>query len=151
MDWPIKWLAGIIISLGLIGGVWAKDAAPHFPKKKITLGHAHLNVEVAETREQQNYGLMFRDKLPQNFGMVFAFASSEPRSFWMKNTFVDLSIGFFDENRVLFQIMDMKATTLMQKDYPTYESSAPAQYALEVPKGWFQKNKIKIGDKFNWR
>ena len=129
----------------------AKEQAPHFTKKKIQINKTSLEVEVAETQEQHSYGLMFRNKLPENYGMMFVFESAQPRSFWMKNTFIDLSIGYFDENKVLFQIIDMKATNMMQKEFPSYESSAPAQFALEVPKGWFQKNGVKVGDKFNWR
>jgi uncharacterized protein len=129
----------------------AETQSPTFAKKKIVIGKVNLDVEVAETYDQHSYGLMNRNKQPENLGMMFVFESAQPRSFWMKNTFIDLSIGYIDQNKVLFQILDMKATTLLQKDFPSYASSGPAQFALEVPKGWFQKHHVKVGDKFDWR
>jgi uncharacterized membrane protein (UPF0127 family) len=153
MVWLTRCLVFVLSIFILSANVFAqtKENPPKFEKKEITVGKKNLSVEVAKTEEQHSYGLMFRDKLPDNYGMMFVFPSSEPRSFWMKNTFVDLSIGYFDANKVLFQVVDMKATNMMQKQFPSYESSGPAEFALEVPKGWFQKNNVKIGDKFIWR
>lgn len=145
-----KWL---VLSLNAFAftTVFAASQVPTYSKKKIVINKVVLDVEVAETHEQHNYGLMNRQKQPENLGMMFVFEKPEIRSFWMKNTFIDLSIGYFDQNRVLFQILDMKATSLMQKEFPSYVSSGPAQFALEVPKGWFHKHSIKPGDKFDWR
>lgn len=146
-----KWLT-LFLSIFFFARVtFAGAQAPSFSQKKIVINKVVLKVEVAETHEQHNYGLMNRQKQPENLGMMFVFDEPEIRSFWMKNTFIDLSIGYFDQNRVLFQILDMKATSLMQKDIPSYVSSGPAQFALEVTKGWFQRHGIKPGDKFDWR
>ena len=151
MVWLTRWLVICLSAFVFTSNALAETQAPHFSKKKITIGKVKLDVEVAETQEQHNYGLMNRNKLPENLGMMFVFDNDEVRSFWMKNTFIDLSIGYFDKNKVLFQILDMQATSLMQQDLPSYVSSAPARFALEVPKGWFQKHSIKVGDKFVWR
>ena len=151
MVWLTRWFAICLSALVFCSSSFADTQAPKFSKKKITSGKVNLDVEVAETQEQHNYGLMNRNKMPENLGMIFVFDTNEVRSFWMKNTFIDLSIGYFDQNKVLFQILDMKATSLMQQDFPSYVSSGPARFALEVPKGWFQKHGIKIGDKFVWR
>ncbi len=128
-----------------------QSSRPVFTNKKIVINKIVLSVEVAESQEQQSYGLMYLTKLPKNSGMLFVFKSPEVRSFWMKNTYIDLSIGYFDQNKILFQITDMTAASLMQKNFPSYVSSGPALFALEVPKGWFNKNDIKLGDKFDWR
>ena len=151
MVWFTKWLVICLSIFVFTSSSFAEPQAPKFSKKKITIGKVNLDVEVAETQEQHNYGLMNRSKLPDNLGMIFVFDTNEVRSFWMKNTFIDLSIGYFDQNKVLFQIIDMKATSLMQQDLPSYVSSGPAKFALEVPKGWFEKHGIKVGDKFVWR
>jgi uncharacterized protein len=148
MGWLIKWLPLFLSTIILNVSFSAQAKTPHFEKKKISIGTVTLEVEVAESPEQHSYGLMNRTKLPNNSGMLFVFDSEEPRFFWMKNTFIDLSIGYFDKNKVLTQIIDMKATNLMDKEFPSYPSKAPAQFALEVPKGWFKKHGIKIGDKF---
>ena len=132
MVWPIRWLVLFLSTILLSNLIYAKTQSPVFSKKKIVINKVVLDVEVAETQEQHNYGLMNRDHLPENLGMMFVFKESEIRSFWMKNTFIDLSIGYFDQNKVLFQILDMKATNLAQKEFPSYSSSGPAQYALVV-------------------
>lgn len=121
----------------------------HFETKKIKIGSQILTVEIADTDEKTSRGLMFRNSLKPGHGMLFIFKTEEVRSFWMKNTFLDLSIGFFNKEKELIDIQDMKAAhSEMQNSFPQYTSSGPAQYALEVPKGWFQTHKIKIGNKF---
>ncbi len=121
-----------------------------FESAKIKVGNVSLEVELAKSFEQQQHGLMYRTKLGDHEGMLFVFIDEDYRSFWMKNTYIDLSIGYFNKDRELKEIIDMKATTMMDTHHPTYPSRVKAQYALEVPKGWFQKNKVKVGDKFNW-
>lgn len=125
------------------------NAEVQFSKKKIQVGPVSVTVEIADTPEKTSHGLMYRQKLEEGTGMLFVFPDEEPRSFWMKNTFVPLSIGFFDSKKKLIDIQDMEPVkSEMQSDLPTYPSRGPAQYALEVPKGWFKKHKIKIGTKF---
>ncbi len=119
-----------------------------FEKVKIVIGKKTLDAELATTNEQLSYGLMNRLVLPDNFGMLFTFPNEETRTFWMKNTFVDLSIGFFDEKQRLVDIQDMEAVKSVVEEPKTYTSKRPAKYALEVSRGWFLKNKIKRGDKF---
>jgi len=126
----------------------ANPPAVKFEKAEMTLVAKKITVELAQSQEQQAYGLMNRTSLPENTGMLFVFLREETRSFWMKNTFVDLSIGFFDQTKKLVDIQDMKAVKSVMEEAPSYISRKPAQYALEVPKGWFQKNKIKLGDTF---
>jgi len=121
-----------------------------FEKKKIRIGQLKIDVELAKTNEQQQRGLMYRKSLKHNDGMLFVFDREDYRTFWMKNTWIDLSIGYFDKNRILKEIIDMKATSSLEVAPPSYPNRFPAQYALEMNKGWFSKNKIKIGDKFNW-
>ena len=123
--------------------------AVEFKTKRLSLGKQTLTVELAETEEQTAQGLMFRKELKEGTGMLFIFPSEELRSFWMKNTFVPLSIGFFNAKKELIDIQDMTpAASEMQTNFPSYQSKGPAQYALEVPKGWFAKHKIKLRDKF---
>lgn len=154
MALPIRWLIilGSLLFLNCAQGSQNTEKEKiEFSKKKISINKVLLIVEVAETSEQHGRGLMYREKLPENQGMIFIFPDSAFRSFWMKNTYIDLSIGFFDESKRLFQVLDMKASSVMQKDFSNYNSNSPAKYALEVPKGWFERNKVKVGDKFEWR
>ncbi|PJE01512.1 MAG: hypothetical protein CK427_10725 [Leptospira sp.] len=110
-------------------------------KMSVTLGKASLIVEIADTSSKRSIGLMHRKNLGKNEGMLFAFPSSDLQSFWMKNTLIPLSIGYFDENGILLEIYDMKPN---QTD-EIYNSKKKAIYALEVNQGWFKKNGILPG------
>lgn len=139
--WPWIWLVASLCSFGKPEVV--------FSTQKLKLGTQTLKVEIADTQELSSRGLMFRHKLPENQGMLFIFEGEQPRSFWMKNTFIPLSIGFFNSKKVLVDIQDMEpAKSEMDQNPKSYLSRSPAQYALEVNQGWFQKNKIKLGDRF---
>lgn len=134
-------VASLVFSLGA-------NAATPFSKKTITLGKKTLVVEVAETPDQHERGLMFRESMKEDEGMLFIFKNEETRFFWMKNTLIDLSIGYFDKKGVLIDVQEMKSGKgISDSKLPSYASGAPAQYALEMNKGWFEKNGIKLGTK----
>lgn len=119
-----------------------------FEKGKIWIDKKQVIVEIARTEEQLSRGLMFREKLSEGHGMLFIFPTERRLSFWMKNTFIDLDIGFFNRERKLIDIQEMKAVGSVIENPKSYVSKAPAMYALEVPKGWFKKNKISEGAVF---
>lgn len=120
-----------------------------FEKGVLTLGEKKLFVEIATSKAQQEKGLMHRTKMGENEGMLFVFEEEEFRQFWMKNTFIPLSIGFFNSHKELVEIIDMEPVkSIMQKEIPTYQSTKKAKYALEVNQGWFKKNNIKIQQHF---
>ncbi len=113
-------------------------------------GHK-LDVEIALTEQEHQTGLMNRTHLKKNAGMLFIFSDEGQRSFWMKNTFIPLSLGFFDKNKKLLEMVDLNpASSLLQKEVPSYSSQSHAQYVLEVNQGWFKKYKIKIGEYFRF-
>lgn len=121
-----------------------------FEKKQIQMGSKKINVEVATSPRQHERGLMFRKKLSRNEGMMFVFERPRILQFWMKNTYIDLDIGYFTANKELIDIIPMNAYSVMTKLPETYPSSSPAQYALEMNQGWFKKNNIKVGEHFLW-
>lgn len=121
-----------------------------FETGKIKLNGKVLGVELAKTEAQHTRGLMFRKSLPQDGGMLFIFPDEQIRYFWMKDTYIDLSIGYFDKNRALVDMQEMAATSMMDTRPPSYPSAKPAMYALEMNKGWFKKNKVKLGQKFEF-
>lgn len=104
-----------------------------------------LKVEIARTEEEIAFGLMYRKELEENSGMLFIFPESTKSGFWMKNTHIPLSIAFIDEKGVIVDKKDMEPCK--RKKCPHYYSKYPYQLALEVNKGWFDKNDIQIGDK----
>lgn len=115
----------------------------------LRIGSAQLYVEIASTTDTRNLGLMHRESLPENHGMLFVYDAPETLSFWMKNTRIPLTIGFFNAEKILLQTEDMDPPKSSQLPLRVYKSSKPALYALEVPQHWFIKNKISIGDKFS--
>ena len=102
-----------------------------------------LNIEIADTMDDRLRGLMFRKYLPENQGMLFIFDETEKRSFWMKNTYLPLSIAYISRNGIINEIYHMRPLDTSV----TYPSIYPARYVLEVNKGWFKKNNIKKGSK----
>lgn len=147
---PWKLFAASFIFSTALGAAIPAAQDVVFEKEKIILDGKSVSVEVAKTQEQHERGLMFRKSMPENEGMLFVFNNEEIRSFWMKNTFIDLSIGYFDKDKTLIDIQEMKATSMMEARPPSYPSAKPAMYALEMNKGWFAKNKVKLGHKFHF-
>lgn len=153
MVWRWNWQVALALSFFIFSAhfVFAKDNPPEFQKSEIKFGSKKIKVELATTQAQHAYGLMNRYSLPTDEGMLFIFNEEFPLSFWMKNTFIDLSIAYIDKNRKIVDIQEMRATTpLALGDPPSYPSTKPAQFALEMNKGWFKKNKIKLGAQFDF-
>jgi uncharacterized membrane protein (UPF0127 family) len=109
----------------------------------IRVGGVLATVEVADTREARETGLMRRHGMDANHGMLFVFEQSDVQSFWMKDTFISLSIGFFDAHLQLIDVQEMAAVhSEMEIPKETYTSAGPAIIALEMNTGWFEKKKI---------
>ncbi len=142
----------VILTLLLWSSVYASPKSEVvFEKSKIQLGSQVLDVDVAKTMKQKERGLMFVKQIPENYGMLFVYEGEDHRGFWMKNTLIPLSIGFFDKNKKLVEIVEMKPVkSFLDKKIDSIVSQKRAQYALEVNRGWFEKNKIGIGTTFKW-
>jgi uncharacterized membrane protein (UPF0127 family) len=100
-----------------------------------------IRVEVAKTPEERARGLMGRRSLGKDEGMLFIFEKEDYHGFWMKNTYIPLSIAFIDKEGRIAKITDMKPLSLETHDPPR-----PILYALEMNKGWFSANGFKVGD-----
>jgi len=96
---------------------------------------------VARTPEERVVGLMARKHLWKEEGMLFIFKEEGYHSFWMKDTLIPLSIAFIDREGRIVKITDMKPLTLTSHPPPK-----PILYALEMNKGWFSRNGIRVGD-----
>jgi uncharacterized membrane protein (UPF0127 family) len=147
----------ILVALHLSGSL-ANGQSPldpkvkvDFKKEKITLNGKTLSVEIADNELKRERGLMFRTELKPDQGMLFIFDDVQVRGFWMMNTLIPLSIGFFDEDRKLVKALEMEPAVMGEKNPPTYSSEKPAKYALEMSKDWMIKNKIKPGAEFKFK
>ena len=121
-----------------------------FEKVSILLGTKKIQVEVADTPSKHARGLMERDSLPADEGMLFVFDDETPRSFWMKNTRIPLSIAYFNSKKTLKEIIDMVPDPITALQPKTYPSRTSAQYALEMNIGWYERNKIRPGVSFRF-
>jgi uncharacterized membrane protein (UPF0127 family) len=101
-----------------------------------------LSVEVADTPEERSVGLMFRESLPEDAGMIFVYTEETTLGFYMKNTTVPLSIAFIGRDGVIIDIQDMQPL-----DETLHYAPAPYFYAVEVNQGWYARNGIGVGDR----
>jgi uncharacterized membrane protein (UPF0127 family) len=113
------------------------------PKQDFKSG---IDIELAQDESQRQLGLMFRDTLAENQGMLFLFDNEEARAFWMKNTILSLDMIFVNAKNEIVTIH--KYTTPYSEE--TYESTKPAKYVLEVNAGFTDRKKISVGDRITW-
>jgi uncharacterized membrane protein (UPF0127 family) len=109
----------------------------------ITINGHKLSTEIATGLDGHMCGLAFRHKLPADRGMLFAYARDQILGFWMKDTYLPLSIAFIDGDGTILEIHDMAPLDTG----PRYISKSPARYALEVNQGWFADHDITVGDR----
>ncbi len=100
-----------------------------------------IYLEIAADPESRSMGLMFRDSLGKNNGMLFIFPDEEVVSFWMKNTFMPLDIAFIDSSGII-----VKTASMRPHDRTPVGSEFEVKYALEVKRGFFRENSIGPGD-----
>ena len=110
-----------------------------------TLGEAAFEAQLAVQPEEMRRGLMHRRRMDWNRGMFFIYTQPQQMSFWMRNTYIPLDVGFFKPDGVLHEIYPM---------YPHVEDSVKSkseniQFALEMNQGWFAQNGIRPGLKLN--
>lgn len=113
--------------------------------KQIAVGLKTLTVEVTRTAQERQKGLMNRESLDEDRGMLFIMDRVGPASFWMKNTTIPLSIAYIDEEGVILEIHSLEPLSLNT----VRSQSNRIKYALEVNRGWFEKNGIGIKQKIS--
>lgn len=112
----------------------------------VEIGGKRYAVEVADTPDSRERGLMFRNDLPVGNGMLFIFDDEEVRSFWMKNTYIALDILYFDSDRRLVSAQLGVPPCGDQPRCPLYPSAGPARYVLELNAGESDGMALKPGD-----
>ena len=107
----------------------------------LRVGGIEIRVEIADDADERQRGLMYRESLEENQGMLFVYPEQRTLGFWMKNTLIPLDIAYIDREGRIVDIQQMEPQTTA-----THDSAAPAMYALEMNQGWFEANGIRIGD-----
>jgi len=101
-----------------------------------------LDIEIADTDFDIQTGLMYRNSMANNQGMLFVFKDEQPRSFYMKNTRIPLDLVFINENKTIVSFQ--KNTKPF--DESSLPSNAPAKYVLEINAGMVDELSISIED-----
>ena len=107
----------------------------------IRLADREIEVQIALKTEEMARGLMFRESLGENRGMLFFYHLPKQMSFWMRNTYYDLSIAFINGNGIILEIMTLKK----ESEIPQ-KPDEPYRYAIEAPVDWYVNHDIEPGD-----
>ena len=108
-----------------------------------------IYAEVADTPQEHSLGLMHRQSLDPEKGMIFIFSSDSPRSFWMKNTLIPLDIIFVNSSLDIVKI-HRDVPPCKANPCPTYRSGLPARYVVETNAGFSSENEITEGQKISF-
>jgi uncharacterized membrane protein (UPF0127 family) len=112
------------------------------PLVKLNAGIHLVTAEVASTDLTRTRGLMFRERLGQNEGMLFLFEAPGEQCMWMRNTLIPLSVAFLADDGRIVNVEDMEP-----HDESSHCSKQPVRYALEMERGWFSKRGLAAGAK----
>jgi uncharacterized membrane protein (UPF0127 family) len=140
--------AGIVLflmasALSLVGCENSPTTAPYktLPTCKMTIGSKTYELEMARTSDEQETGLMKRDTMPEDHGMIFIFQADRLQQFWMKDTRIPLDIIFVDHSGRVVSV-----STMQPYDLNTTSSIEPAQYAIELNAGQAKAAGVEKGN-----
>jgi len=136
-------------TLALLLGTASAASAQSLPQPtlatvKLNAGIHVITAELAATNQTRMVGLMHREKLAPNHGMLFVFEDKAQQCFWMRNTVVPLTIAFIEDDGTIAQLADMAPQTEV-----SHCSQKPVRYALEMEQGWFAKRGLQPGVKLS--
>ena len=120
--------------------------APQLTLQRVELsaGMHRIDAQVAQSAQERQTGLMFRQDMPAQEGMLFVFEQPSVQCFWMKNTLLPLTAAFVADDGTIVNLADMKPQTT-----ESHCSAKPVRYVLEMNQGWFGKKGIKAGFKLS--
>ena len=132
-------IVAALCGLALSAAVGAQNAMPVL---ELNAGFHRIEAEVAATDQNRQVGLMNRQAMPPQRGMLFVFPQENTHCMWMRNTLIPLSVAFIDADGVIINIENMQPQT-----EDNHCAKVPARYALEMNLGWFAQRGIKPGVK----
>ena len=136
-------LLRIALLLACLGGpALATAQAQRLPTTQLTAGIHLITAEIAATDPARTRGLMFRQSLPTNHGMLFIFDYKAVHCMWMRNTLIPLSVAFVEDDGSIVNIEDMQP-----HDERSHCAKKPVRYALEMTQGWFSQKGVLPGMK----
>jgi uncharacterized membrane protein (UPF0127 family) len=142
----VKRLNALLCAVGLTltgGKAWSQEASQlNLPRVALSAGMHLIQAQVASSPEQRNTGLMHRQDMPANEGMLFVFEQPGQQCFWMKNTLLPLTAAFVTDDGTIVNLADMKPQAL-----DSHCSAKPVRYVLEMHQGWFAQKGLRAGSK----
>ena len=119
---------------------WAQQPQMNLPRTRLAAGMHQLDVQLAQTVQERQIGLMYRKEMPQHEGMLFIFEQATVQCFWMRNTLIPLTAAFLADDGTVVNLADMKP---LSDD--AHCSSRPVRFVLEMNQGWFARRNIQAG------
>ena len=140
----LRWMNACLVLLGIGMSLQAMAQQPQMdlPRARLSAGMHLLDVQLAQTPQERQIGLMFRREMPQHEGMLFVFEQPATQCFWMRNTLIPLTAAFLADDGTIVNLADMKP----QSD-DSHCSTKPVRFVLEMNQGWFAKRNIASGYK----
>lgn len=140
MHFIVRKLVPALLALLLVSACQANGDRPW-----AEVGGKRYYVEIADDDDEREQGLMFREHLAGNAGMLFLWRDSRPRAFWMRNTRIPLDILYIGPDRTIVG-WSLNTPPCRTAQCPNYPSDAPAKYVLEVNAGEMEKLGVELGD-----
>ncbi len=131
-----------LTALLVFGGARAQYEASAAPTVQLNAGIHLIHAEVADSDSARMRGLMFRQALAPNHGMLFVFDRPEAQCMWMRNTLIALSVAFLDDDGTVVNIEEMKPQT-----DESHCARRPVRYALEMSAQWFSRHGVAAGSR----
>lgn len=133
----LAWICATVVAVA-----HADTPQTQLPRTQLRAGMHLITAQVAATPEQRSIGLMWRQDMPTNEGMLFVFERPAPQCFWMKNTLLPLTAAFVEDDGTITNLADMKPQTT-----DSHCSTKPVRFVLEMHQGWFAKRGITAGQR----
>jgi len=142
MALPFSFMRLLLLVLLLAAAPLGAQPQQALPVVQLNAGMHLIRAEVVADYAGRMRGLMFRESMPVNAGMLFIFDEAGPQCMWMKNTLLPLSVAFLDDSGTITNVEEMKPQT-----EDSHCARRPARYALEMNKGWFAARGIRPGSR----
>lgn len=146
----LRYLAVTLITMLALASSSAFADSPADPSGKpqtglltmiLKVGNQNVRADIVNTEPTRQFGLMFRQKMAKDEGMLFIFPEIGYHAMWMRNTLIPLSVAYMDERGAIVSIHEMQPLS-----DAAHQAAGPARYALEMNAKWFSTNKVKVGD-----
>lgn len=132
------------IAFLLFLGFWSLRLQAQMPRLELSAGIHRIVAEVAANDADREKGLMYRQQMPANDGMLFVFERDEPVCMWMRNTPLPLTVAFIDQRGEIVNLADMTPHT-----ETSHCAAKPVRFALEMNAGWFARRGLRAGTKIS--